>query len=229
MRKKKKERPLKEYYYRKKTKESLTGEQIRRILKAARTMGVESGVNIYRLIMVLLYTGMHPSVLTDLKKSRLKRVGDHLQWLRPKKTEWVNMVVPIHHKLKPWIDEFIYSDIPQYRCWVWNVVHRIGLMAGIPSLSPMSFRHTFGVMLDGMGFSPAMIRQLMGCSERVALRYCTRTKKQIDNMMYEQGWFDGEPKKTHNATLENDDSPMGESIKKPEFNYHAHFDLDLLD
>ena len=220
-----------ETYHKKRTKVPLTNEEEARVITAARQLGTKFGVDVYQLIMVFLYTGMHPWVLYNLKDSRLRRIGDNLTWTRPKIVKYNNMItVPIHHKLKPWINEFIYTKFLQYRSWTWYIIKQVGLLAGIPDLSPMSLRHTFAAKLDDMGLTPAEIREILGCSERTVLRYTSRPQKQIENKMYATGWMDGKPKKV--SLDENvNTKPLDEPSKntKPEFNYHAHFDLDLLD
>lgn len=215
------------YYYKKRTKEALTKDQIKKVLAAAKEYGEDYGINVYRLCMVFLYTGMHPWVLYNLKGSRLRRIGDSLQWIRPKKVTVCPIInIPIFHEIKPWIDDFIYSDIPQFRCWIWEVIKKVGLMAGIPELSPMSFRHTFAVMLDDMGFTPAEIQKMLGCSLKTVMRYTSRTQKNIENKFYEQGWIDGEPKKVTTVEHEEENSIEFDSKKKPEFSYHAKFDIE---
>ena len=220
-----------EWYYKKKVKEPLTAEEEVRVLRAAKKLGRQYGVDVYQMVMVFLYTGMHPWVLYNLKDSRLRRIGDNLTWIRPKRVKHSPIItIPIHYRLKPWINEFIYHDIPQFRSWIWEVIKKVGLMAELPELSPMSFRHTFAAKLDDLGFTPAEIKQMLGCSMKTLMRYTSRPQKQIENKMYATGWMDGKPKKV--SLDENvNTKPLDEPSKntKPEFNYHAHFDLDLLD
>jgi len=94
----------------------------------------------------------------------------------------------IHKELKQWIEDFLLSDLPTYREWYWGLCQKVGKKAGIPDLAPMTLRHTFGVILDEMGFTPSEIQEMMNVSLPVLMRYTSRSKKQIDKKLKDLGW-----------------------------------------
>lgn len=171
-------------------KEPLTDKQQEVVIKAAKEMGEYEGFNTLHLTLFMLRTGAHPSVLTNKQKSSMKTTeDDHIQWHRPKKKGGYAITrIKISKDLKPWIDDFILQEFPKYREWVWGFCKALGKKAGIPELSPMTFRHTFGCNLDEMGFTPSEIQSLMNCSLPVLMRYTKRQEREIDRKLEEMNW-----------------------------------------
>lgn len=122
-------------------------------------------------VRILYETGMHASSLASLTKENV--LADRLRWRRPKKQakqQWLSC--PMN---EPLMRAAIYwtSEEPVTRRAVWKLIHRVGLMAGYPELSPMTFRHSRAVRLlrkglpmdyvaAALGASPAIIRSTYG-------------------------------------------------------------------
>jgi hypothetical protein len=60
--------------------------------------------------------------------------------------------------------------------------------AGIPELSPMSFRYTSGANLDDIGFTPAEIQALMNCSLPVPMQFTKHQECETDKKLEDSGW-----------------------------------------
>jgi hypothetical protein len=90
--------------------------------------------------------------------------------------------------LKPWVYDFVLQEFPTYREWYWGFCKKLGQKAGIPELSPMSFRHTFGCNLDELCLAPSEIQALMNCSLPVLIRYPKRQERETDKKLEEKGW-----------------------------------------
>jgi integrase len=171
-------------------KDPLTKKQQEKVIEASKKIGTYDGTNALHLTLFFLKTGAHPWVLANKQKSSIKTTeDDHLQWHRPKKSGGFAITrVKISKDLKPWINDFILLEFPNYREWYWGFCKKLGKKAKIPELSPMSFRHTFGANLDDMGFTPAEIQSLMNCSLPVLMRYTKRQEREIDKKLEEMGW-----------------------------------------
>lgn len=171
-----------------KMKYPLSIEERKLALDTAKKMKAIDGIPPYKVIATFMFTGMHPSVLADRGKSRVRVVDSYVEWIRPKKkgSEGYTKVL-IHKEIAPWIEDFLLSDLPAWREWYWYLCKEVGENAGF-DITPMTLRHTFGVMLDELGFTPAEIQSLMNCSLGVLMRYTTRTQKQIEGKLRDQGW-----------------------------------------
>jgi integrase len=171
-------------------KEPLTPKQQEAVIKAAQDLGTFEGFNALHLTLFLLKTGIHPSVLANKQKSSLKTTEDeHIQWSRPKKSGGYAITrVKISKDLKPWVYDFVLQEFPTYREWYWGFCKKLGKKAGIPELSPMSFRHTFGCNLDELGLAPSEIQALMNCSLPVLMRYTKRQERETDKKLEDSGW-----------------------------------------
>ena len=167
-------------------KEPLIGDARRRVLEAARCMKQE-GVDAYHVIAFLMFTGAHPSVLANRARSlpHLEADGDErwISWLRPKKTGADAVTrVPVAMELQPWVQEFFDSELPTLPTWrqfYWQLCRAVGKKAGIPGLSPMTLRHTFGVYLDELGMSPSEIQRCLNCSLTVLTKRYTRRQDAV--------------------------------------------------
>lgn len=188
-------------------KDPLSIEDREKVLAVSKTMKKIDRVDPYKVIATFMFTGCHPSVLANRGKSRILVVDNYIQWLRPKKKGSPAFTkILIHKEIKPWIQDFLFSDLPDWREWYWDICRQVGKKAGIPfksckkdncdncqkvksgCVSPMTLRHTFGVMLDEMGFTPAEIQSMMNVSLPVLMRYTSRTRKQIEVKLVEKGW-----------------------------------------
>ncbi len=138
-------------------------------------------------ILILRYTGMHISVLCVADKSYIK--GNYLKWYRPKTSKLVR--IPIHPLIKPFIKEYLDSDRFRYRQYYNNLIKKIGGKAGIKGLSPMNFRHTFGVWLKDEGYEVPEIKTMMGVENlKVITRYTIYSDKQLEEKWKRTGWLE---------------------------------------
>lgn len=171
-------------------KEPLTHKQQKILIETAKEMNLYEGYNALHLLLFFLKTGAHPSVLAKKQKSSIKITEDgHIQWYRPKKSGGFAITrVKISRDLEPWIRDFILQEFPTYREWFWGFCKVLGRKAGIPELSPMSLRHTFGCNLDDMAFTPSEIQTLMNCSLPVLMRYTKRQEREIDKKLEDMEW-----------------------------------------
>lgn len=142
-------------------------------------------------ILILRYTGMHISVLCKLDKECIK--GKYIQWYRPKTGKLVR--IPMHPKIKNIVKKFIESREYNYREYYWALVKNIGKRSGFPELSPMTFRHTFGVSLLDQGYSMTQVQKMMGVTNLgVITRYTQYSDKQMEDIWKRTGWLNGEKK-----------------------------------
>lgn len=172
-------------------KEHLTAAQQNVVTAAAERIGTYEGYNVREMILFMLRTGVHPSVLANKARSNLKVTEDgHVQWSRPKKRGGHAITrVKVSKDIEPWVREFVLQEFPKYREWYWGLCKKVGREAGVPELSPMSLRHTFGTNLDELGFSPAEICSMMNASLPVVVkRYCKRQERSIDEKLDKMGW-----------------------------------------
>ena len=111
----------------------LDQDERKKALETALGMGLYDGIEPYKVIADFMYTGMHPSVLANRAKSRVRVVDEHIEWIRPKKKGSAGYTrVLIHKELKSWIEDFLLSDLPTYREWYWGLCQKVGRKAGIP-------------------------------------------------------------------------------------------------
>lgn len=161
-----------------KKKKVLTDEELIICDRVAKNLGTSEikGVCYSRIYRFFRYTGAHVSVLSNLVKSRIRVVGSNLEWNRPKTGRL--MRVPIHPKIENWIEDFLASDLPQYRTFYNNMLQEIGLYARLKEkLSPMTLRHTFVVKLFDLGLTEAEVASLAGCTHKTLQTYNTRDQK----------------------------------------------------
>jgi len=173
-------------------KQPLRPEERRRVLDAAKRLRREN-VNAYRVIAFLMYTGAHPFILHNRARAMPRIDGNTICWLRPKKRgAAAETRVPIADEIKPWIEEFFVKDLPALPTWrqfYWNLCNEVGKKAGVDHLSPMTLRHTFGVMLDDMGLSPSDIQTMMNASvEDATKRYAKRQWGEVADKMRRGGF-----------------------------------------
>jgi integrase/recombinase XerD len=137
-------------------------------------------------ILILRYTGMHISVLCKADKSYVKE--NYIQWYRPKTGKLVR--IPIHPKIKPFIKKYLSNRKYNYRQYYNRIIREIGDRAGIKGLSPMTFRHTFGVSLLDQGYSLTQVQKMMGVTNlNVITRYTQYSDKQMEEKWKNTGWL----------------------------------------
>lgn len=136
----------------------LSGEAIEKVLVAAEQISEYH----WAVCVVLLETGMHPTALSELRTVNVK--ADAIEWRRVKNDRvCMALMTP---RLKLGLEVF-FKHGPKSRIWYWTLVKQVGEAAGVPELSPMSFRKTYLVALLQMGYPAEAIAQMAGCSVKV--------------------------------------------------------------
>ena len=179
-------------------KECLSDKEINAVIISASRISEEAR----RIILILLYTGMHISVLCKPKKgvknydlqiiNKNKKL--YFQWKRPKKKgkeAIVNIpVVPeidFEDSLRSFIKHLRTRRRKSNRIYYYRLLKKIGKGAGVPNLSPMSLRHTFGLILADKGFNIDYIIQKMNCTRKTAESYLKYSTKRSDDV-FERLW-----------------------------------------
>jgi integrase len=176
------------------TKDPLTEAEQERLLAAARKMGDFQGVDVEKTILILLDTGIHISVLADPHGHNIRfNVGSNgrkeMRWFRPKKKgSAADTRIILKERIAPWAEDFINSKRPGYTEFYWHMIKKVGVEAGLPKISPMTFRHTFAVNMVRAGFPATVIKDSLNCSEKVLFRYTKYSEEMRDNEFIERGW-----------------------------------------
>ena len=165
-------------------KEPLTAEEYERVLDCARKIDEFT----YQTVVILGETGMHVSVLFE-ESRKLRVEGEHLVWSRPKKKgKKARTSIIISERLKPFISEYLRQERPRWRQYYNIMLKTVGTMAGIPTLSPMTFRHTMAIRLLDKGFTPNQVKQVLNCSLKTLEHYGKYRQDMIDAKFREVGW-----------------------------------------
>lgn len=212
-----------------KTKDPLTIGERKRLLAGAIKVKRYMGLDAHKTCMIFMYTGMHVSVLSNTAKSRVHITDDNkIRWNRPKKEGSPSVTsIPLHKDIEPWIREYINDpNLPDFRRAYWLVVKKSGEKAGIKGVSPMTLRHTFAVILDEMGFTPAEIMLMLNCTLRVLMRYTRRTMRELEEKMAKRGWGNVPSSVTDINGGGADDYVKLDSNEDPEFRYHYKTDTE---
>jgi integrase len=136
------------------------------------------------LVLLLLNTGMHPSVFCSPRKrngkarERPKVVRDgaerYLQWKRPKTNKTLRSL-PIRKDELALIEKFLALPTQSNKHYDF-ILERIGRRAGYDGVSCLTMRHTYCIWLlrpkaeGGRGFSIYQVPHWMGCTLEVAAR-----------------------------------------------------------
>jgi integrase len=145
------------------TKEAITDPAVlQRIDRAARNRGG----SYWSTYVIFRVTGMHLQSLVELNEGAVQ--GDLLRWRRPK-TDLI-----CRARLTPELALAVSMRLkagPKSGWSYWREVRAVGVDAGVPSLSPLTFRHTRAVELIRKGVHPLAICGVMGCSMRTLERH----------------------------------------------------------
>lgn len=181
-------------------KDPLSDQQYMRLLSIANNKGGEH----LKTILFLRWTGCHVSILSqpilyDLHTEK-EEDGLYIVWRRTKKRgkdAYTSIKAHPMHKgvydIEEWINELRTRREARNarrisRQYFYHLVKDVGRSAGLPELSPMSFRHTFGVWLLNQGAPEEFVRQKLNCSPRVLRTYAKYTR-QTEKPMYDRlGW-----------------------------------------
>lgn len=148
--------------------------------------GRTDGSFVDRTVRVLLFTGVHISLLPHLRSTNLHRAPEgwlEVEWHRTKRTvggrqRLMTAVVPTW--AEDWIAE--YLDLPKptasrsYHYMLARLSDQILKERGIRiQINPLRFRHTAGVLyVEQMGFNQAEIAEVLGTSKQTSMYYTTR-------------------------------------------------------
>ena len=169
-------------------KQPLTEQEIERVINACNTDFER------HLVLFLLNTGMHITVLVNQKDHGLKITkGDngslYLIWQRPKTKKFMRLKVS--KNIKDFVESFLKeAEKHNYtRQYYFYILKEIGSRAGIKELSPMTFRHTFGVKVLKAGADISILKDLMGVrNTSVLMRYIQYTDKHVDEFYDKTEW-----------------------------------------
>lgn len=181
-------------------KEPISDAEDRRVLSAAMDLGGEY----LKCMLVLRWTGMHVSVLAEpiLYDLHIEKEdgSEYIVWRRTKKSgkdAYVSIKahpqVRGHMVVGDWVQELRERRSSRLkhrisRQYFYGLIKEVGYSAGIPDLSPMSFRHTFGVWLLNQGAPEEFVRQKLNVSHNVMRTY-VRYTRQTEQPMYKRlGW-----------------------------------------
>ena len=193
------------------TKAPVLREELPRILQAASEVDREWRGERYQTphgeigeavatILILRYTGMHVSVLAEPEDHKL-RVQDEddvrcIAWVRTKKDPIEGHVsIPIASEITfdvaAYIEERKKRSRRKYqssRQYYHALIKRVGRAAGMPDISPMTFRHTMAVDLLEQGAPEILVMQVLNCSKKVLKTYGKYTKRHKMAFFKRIGW-----------------------------------------
>ena len=180
-------------------KTPLTDVEWERVLQAATNKSEEARM----IVLILRWTGMHVSILAEPIKYNLhietEKDGEYFIWNRTKKTKKkeAHTNIKIHSSIDFNLHDFI-NELKRRRTsgkkrqisrqYFYETVKDVGERAGIPSLSPMSFRHTLGVSMLNDGYPESFVQQKLNCSTAVLKTYLKQAKKTGKPLYQRFGW-----------------------------------------
>lgn len=151
----------------------------------------------YKVFMILRYTGMHVSVLLD-RKHELHEENDEgdimLVWQRPKKKGvWARTSILKSKRIDFDIGDFIQKvynrrSYKRSRFYIYRLIKDLGLDAGVPGVSPQSFRHSVAVLLLDSGHSESFVCDLLNISRKTLKWYANFTDRDKKETLKKAGW-----------------------------------------
>lgn len=145
------------------------------------------------IVLFLRYTGMHVSILAEADHYDLHLEDDMIVWNRTKKQgKMARTSIPIHKNIIFDIMVFI-EDMKKRkrrisRQFFHAIIKGIGERAGVPGISPMTFRHTLAVSMLNEGFQETLILQTLNCSRKVLATYGQYTDPLKKSAFQKLGW-----------------------------------------
>lgn len=155
------------------------------------------------IVFILQSTGMHLQCLVSLTPAQMNLRGDIL-WRRTKTARPMRARIPKmdRREVRDWIRN--YGSNNRTGRWVQYNLKEVGLRAGFPDLSPMTFRTQRAVRLLDDGEPYHEVAHLMGCSPSVLMANYAQLKddRKVDGIKPWTGHLN-----RHGP--EFDDSPCG--------------------
>lgn len=114
----------------------------------------------WMICALMLESGMHPVMFDRLRIEMVK--GDVLQWPRPKTGEVITLyIVP---RLRRALEIYFGRRTGFSRQYAYQVVKEVAVAAGVPEISPITFRKSFCAarLLEGEGVEDVAV--MMGCA-----------------------------------------------------------------
>lgn len=176
----------------------LSRQQLAKLENVALAHGKDSDA--YRIFMILRYTGCHASVLSDRTLNLHEEVDEEgncfIVWTRPKRGRNPasnRTSIPKSSRIRFDVGEFarnMYSrKRRRSRRYIWEVIKRLGEEAGIPSLSPLSLRHSLAVeLLDEYGWPEVLVSQVLNVDRKTLKWYGRFTDKRIVDRFKSINW-----------------------------------------
>lgn len=124
------------------------------------------------VILIYIYTGFRPSELLEIKKNNGVNLEEQYLMGGSKTKAGKDRIVPIHHKILPFIENWYYKENDylifnsknekmKYRNWKDEKFNVIMKQLGMKHL-PHDTRHTFATEMDNAGANKLCIQRIMG-------------------------------------------------------------------
>ena len=161
----------------------LSVDELARVKVAASALAVDQNSPVYRheqaeaYVRLLLVSGMHPSVLSDPRKSRIttERASQSVRvvWERPKKkgkAALCSLSLPLPEYA--WVAGFVADIVSDPICYdsIKRLLHAVGARAGVV-LSARRLRHTCAVHLLRAGVPSSVVQDQLNVSPQVLRAY----------------------------------------------------------
>ena len=161
----------------------LSVDELARVKAAASALAVDQNSPVYRheqaeaYVRLLLVSGMHPSVLSNPRKSRIAtEISSQIVrviWERPKKKGKaalcsLSLPLPEYQWVMPFIEDLVSRPV----CYdtIKRLLHAVGARAGVV-LSARRLRHTCAVHLLRAGVPSSVVQDQLNVSPQVLRAY----------------------------------------------------------
>ncbi|MCK5608049.1 tyrosine-type recombinase/integrase [Candidatus Pacearchaeota archaeon] len=178
---------------RKTEKRPLDEKQLARIINVATRKGADAK----KINLFLRYTGAHPSVLCEPRYNLREETNEYnkleIVWDRPKKEGKVARTSilksqEIDFDVGEFAKELQRRKRKRSRQYIHDIVKRTAEEAGIPNISPMTYRHSLGVELLKKGVRRDSVQQILNCSDKVLRTYLKFVPKDLNEELENIGW-----------------------------------------
>ena len=175
-------------------KEPLTPKQLAELENKARSIGGDT----YKVFMILRYTGQHVSVINTGRFNLHEEIDEDgdtiLVWYRPKKNGKIARTsIPKHKNIDFNVEKFGVEvqkrRNKRSRQYLYDLIRRLGIEAGIANISPMSFRHSLAIELLNNGASEIFVSQVLNCSRETLKWYGKYTDHGKIEQFRRMGWL----------------------------------------
>jgi integrase len=160
-------------------------------------MDKSQSITDYEILLLLRWTGCHPSVIVEKKYDLKETTNDDgkpiIQWKRPKKEgkdafTSIMKSREIKFDVNKFMEKFRNRRRKKSRQYIYELVKRASLSAGYSGVSPMTFRHSVCVDLLNRGIPEVVVMQILNVSPRTMRRYAKYTDKGKVSILERVGW-----------------------------------------